>query len=56
VSGDHIEVIKLIPPLNIGEREVDQFVNAFIDVMDDAHSGTGLIRDFGKSLIKSRTQ
>jgi ornithine--oxo-acid transaminase len=56
VSGDHIEVIKLIPPLIIGEREVDRFVDAFVDVMDDAHSGTGLIRDFGKSLIKSRTQ
>ena len=26
VSGDHLEVIKLIPPLIIGEREVDRFV------------------------------
>ena len=30
VSGDHIEVIKLIPPLTIGEREVDRFVAAFV--------------------------
>ena len=56
VSGDHVEVIKLIPPLIIGEREVDRFMTAFIDVMDDAHSGSGLMWDFGKSLIKqSRT-
>jgi ornithine--oxo-acid transaminase len=52
VSGDHLEVIKLIPPLTIGEREVDRFVDAFTDVMDEAHSGTGLMRDFGKTLIK----
>jgi ornithine--oxo-acid transaminase len=57
VSGDHIEVIKLIPPLIIGEAEVDRFLDAFIDVMDDAHRGTGLVRDFGGSLIKGlRTQ
>jgi ornithine--oxo-acid transaminase len=52
VSGDHIEVIKLIPPLTIGEREVDRFVDAFTDVMDDAHQGNGLIWDFSRTLIK----
>jgi ornithine--oxo-acid transaminase len=52
VSGDHLEVIKLIPPLTIGEREVDRFVEAFAEIMDEAHSGTGLMRDFGKTLIK----
>lgn len=51
VSGDHIEVIKLIPPLIIGEREVDRFVAAFTDVMDDAHRGLRLTRDFGRSLL-----
>ncbi len=39
VSGDHIEVIKLIPPLIIGDREVDRFIQAFDDVMADAHRG-----------------
>jgi ornithine--oxo-acid transaminase len=52
VSGDHLEVIKLIPPLNIGPAEVDRFVAAFISVMDDAHRGTGLMWDFGRSLMK----
>ena len=52
VSGDHLEVIKLIPPLIIGEREVDRFVDAFVDVMDDAHKGSGLMWDFGKTLVK----
>ncbi|GAA1929235.1 aspartate aminotransferase family protein [Streptantibioticus ferralitis] len=52
VSGDHLEVIKLIPPLIIGEREVDRFVAAFTDVMDDAHKGSGLMWDFGRTLVK----
>jgi acetylornithine/succinyldiaminopimelate/putrescine aminotransferase len=51
VSGDHVEVIKLIPPLIIGPAEVDRFVDAFVDVMDDAHRGSGLMWDFGKTLI-----
>ncbi|MFF8614222.1 aspartate aminotransferase family protein [Streptomyces sp. NPDC015350] len=52
VSGDHMEVIKLIPPLVIGEPEVDRFVGAFTEVMDDAHSGGGLMWDFGRTLVK----
>lgn len=51
VSGDHVEVIKLIPPLIIGEREVDRFVAAFVDVLDDAHRGTRLTRDFAAMLV-----
>ena len=52
VSGDHLEVIKLIPPLIIGEAEVDRFLAAFVSVMDEAHAGSAMIWDFGKSLIK----
>lgn len=52
VSGDHMEVIKLIPPLIIGEREVNRFVDAFTAVMDDAHDGGGLVWDFGRTLVK----
>jgi ornithine--oxo-acid transaminase len=52
VSGDLQEVIKLIPPLIITEAEVDRFVDAFCDVMDDAHRGSGLMWDFGKTLVK----
>ncbi|POX36169.1 aspartate aminotransferase family protein [Streptomyces sp. Ru73] len=52
VSGDHLEVIKLIPPLIIGEPEVDRFVEAFAAVMDDAHTGGGLMWDFGRTLVK----
>ncbi|MEU7020003.1 aspartate aminotransferase family protein [Streptomyces sp. NPDC046203] len=52
VSGDHLEVIKLLPPLIIDEKDVDRFVTAFTAVMDDAHGGGGLLWDFGKTLVK----
>ncbi|MFD8594935.1 aspartate aminotransferase family protein [Kitasatospora sp. NPDC059646] len=52
VSGDHLEVIKLIPPLIVTEREVARFVDAFTEVMDDAHRGSGLMWDFGRTLVK----
>jgi ornithine--oxo-acid transaminase len=52
VSGDELEVIKLTPPLVIGEREVDRFVGAFKQIMDEAHNGGGLLWDFGRNLIR----
>ena len=51
VSGDHIDVIKLLPPLTIGDTEVERFLAAFDDVMRDAHKGTGLMWDFGRTLV-----
>ncbi|MCT4353292.1 aspartate aminotransferase family protein [Streptomyces sp. Je 1-79] len=52
VSGDHLEVIKLIPPLVVDEADVDRFVTSFTAVMDDAHGSGGLMWDFGKTLVK----
>jgi len=52
VSGDYTEVIKLLPPLTIGDAEVDLFREAFDDVMKDAHRGSGLMWDFGRTLVK----
>jgi ornithine--oxo-acid transaminase len=52
VSGDHMEVIKLLPTLTIGNAEVTMFTEAFDDVMRDAHRGSGLMWDFGRSLVK----
>jgi acetylornithine/succinyldiaminopimelate/putrescine aminotransferase len=52
VSGDHMEVIKLIPPLMIGDTEVKLFTDAFAEVLDDASRGSGLMWEFGRTLIK----
>jgi ornithine--oxo-acid transaminase len=52
VSGDHMEVIKLIPPLMIGEGEVKLFTDALAEVLEDASKGSGLIWEFGRTLVK----
>jgi ornithine--oxo-acid transaminase len=52
VSGDHMEVIKLIPPLMIGEGEVKLFTEAFGEVLEDASRGSGLVWEFGRTLVK----
>src|SRR6201996_7909582 len=52
VSGDHMEVIKLIPPLMIGDAEVKLFTDSLTDVLEDASKGSGLMWDFGRTLIK----
>jgi ornithine--oxo-acid transaminase len=51
LAGDKLEVIKLLPPLTIGEAEVTLFRDAFADVMKDAHRGSGVMWDFGR-LVK----
>ena len=52
VSGDNVEIIKLIPPLMIGDTEVKMFREAFMEVMEDASRGSGLMWDFGRTLVK----
>lgn len=52
VAGDHMEVIKLLPPLVIDEPEVTAFTDAFTEVMDAAHRGSGLISDLGRTLVR----
>jgi ornithine--oxo-acid transaminase len=52
VAGDHMDVIKLLPPLTIGDEEVQWFLEGFTDVMEAAHHGNGLMWDFGRTLVK----
>jgi ornithine--oxo-acid transaminase len=52
VAGDHMEVIKLLPPLTIGEREVDAFVAAVTEVLEDAHRGSRIAWGFGRTLVR----
>jgi acetylornithine/succinyldiaminopimelate/putrescine aminotransferase len=52
IVGDHMEVIKLIPPLMIGDTEVKLFTEAFGEVLEDASKGSGLIWEFGRTLVK----
>jgi ornithine--oxo-acid transaminase len=50
VAADNVNIIKLLPPLICGQEEIDYFVAALDDVLKDAHSGSGLIWEFGRTM------
>ena len=52
VAADNVNIIKLLPPLICGQEEVDYFVDALDDVLKDAHSGSGLLFEFGRTMAK----
>ena len=52
VAGDHMAVIKLIPPLTITSDDVQEYLRAFEAVMAGAEKPSGLAFDFGKTLVK----
>lgn len=51
VAADNLNVIKLLPPLIAGEEEVNRFVGALEDVLDDAHHGRGFYVGFGRRMV-----
>jgi ornithine--oxo-acid transaminase len=52
VAGDFTELIKILPPLTIGDTEVKLFCDSFADVMNEANRSSGLMWDFGRTLVK----
>ncbi len=52
VSGHGIDVVKLIPPLVITERDVDRFLTAFEQVVEKAHHFPGPVWEVTSRLAK----
>ncbi len=52
VAADGVNIVKLLPPLVAGEDEVDMFVAAFEDVMEEVHKGMGLYMDVGWTMAR----
>lgn len=52
VAADSMNVVKLLPPLVIGQEEVDYFAEALDDVLTETERGSSLLVDFGKTLVK----
>src|SRR6202035_1938645 len=52
VAADNVNIVKLLPPLICGQEEVDYFVAALDDVLRDAHNGSGLLLEFGRTMAK----
>ena len=53
VAADNINVVKLLPPLIAGEEEIGVFVDALDDVLADAHDGSTLYRELGRTVARS---
>ena len=58
VAGHNMDVIKILPPLMIGEKEVDYFVNAFNDALAGCRKFPGpvweLARNTARQILKTR--
>ncbi|MEI9893488.1 MAG: aspartate aminotransferase family protein [Chthoniobacter sp.] len=52
LAGHSMDVIKILPPLIIGDREIDRFVTALDSVLADCRSFPGPIWNLGANFIK----
>src|SRR6202011_4021336 len=52
VAGHAMDVVKILPPLVIGEREVDLFVTALDDVLTDCRKFPGPMREIGQNFVR----
>ena len=52
IAGHSMDVIKLLPPLITGEREIARFVAALDSVLTECRSFPGPIWDLGKNFIR----
>lgn len=52
VAAHGLDVVKILPPLIIGEKEIDRFVDALEDVIADLGKFPGPMWDFGANLVK----
>lgn len=53
VAGHNLDVVKILPPLIIGDTEVNRFVQAMDKVLEDVTKFPGPIWDFGTNLVKT---
>lgn len=51
VAGHGMDAIKILPPLIIGEKEIDHFVNALDDVLTSCRRFPGPIWDLGSAIM-----
>jgi len=53
VAGHNMDVVKILPPLIIGDQEIEQFVNGLDEVLGDLGKFPGPLWDFGSNLVKA---
>ncbi|WP_309400527.1 aspartate aminotransferase family protein [Cerasicoccus maritimus] len=53
VAGHNLDIIKALPPLIIGEPEINRFINGLDDVLQDCTRLPGPMWDFGRNLVQT---
>ncbi len=53
VAADNVNIVKLLPPLIIGDEEIGAFVSALDDVLADATSRSGLLLEVGATMARN---
>jgi 4-aminobutyrate aminotransferase-like enzyme len=53
VAGHAMDVMKILPPLMIGEREIDMFVKALDDVLTECRKFPGPMWELGNNFVKA---
>src|SRR2546428_12233036 len=53
VAGHAMDVMKILPPLIIGEREIDTLVQALDDVLTDCRKFPGPLWEVGNNFVKA---
>jgi ornithine--oxo-acid transaminase len=53
VSGNHGDIIRILPPFVVTDDDIAYFVNALDDVLGDCHKLPGPMWDLGANLVKA---
>jgi acetylornithine/succinyldiaminopimelate/putrescine aminotransferase len=53
VSGNHGDIIRILPPFIITDEDIADFIRALDAVLADSHNVTGPMWDLGKNLVKA---
>ena len=53
VAANNVDMIKILPPLVIGQKEIDRFVTALDDVLGDLTKIPGPIWEMGTNFVKA---
>jgi len=53
VAADNVNIVKLLPPLIIGDEEIEAFVAALDDVLADATRSSGLLLEVGTTMARN---
>lgn len=53
VAGHGLDIVKILPPLIIGPEEIDRFVSALDQVLDECRKFPGPLWDLGANFVRS---